>query len=224
MQTDNTTTICFNKIRQLILDGNLSPGEKLKGEYLKQKLGVGLSPVREALFRLVETSLVRFEDKVGFHVAMLTEKKVYDIFETHAKIECLVLNESIKNGDDEWEADIMSKLYKLAKIEKNDIKIPYSSWTTRNDEFHNALISGCKINGLISIRNNYLQMKEWCSTLANKNDKDHLITTSHSEHAKIAELAIARKAELATSKLYNHIMTVVSTLVTKLKTDKFITN
>lgn len=222
MQINTAATTCFNSIYQLIIDGELSPGEKLKGEYLKQKFNVGLSPIREALFRLTETPFVKFQDKIGFSVASISEDKVYDMFETHAKIECLMLEESIKHGDDEWEAAIMSNLYKLAKVEKNNIKIVYSTWLIRNDEFHNALVSGCTTNGLIEIRNKCLQVRQWYTNLANKNNKKHLITTSHNEHAKIADLAIARKTELASSKLYSHTMTVVDMLVKKLKTDGYI--
>jgi|SRR6185437_4600197 len=224
MQIHTAATSCFNSIHRLILDGELSPGEKLKGEYLKQKFNVGLSPVREALFRLAETPFVEFQDNAGFSVATLSKEKVHDMFETHAKIECLMLEESIEQGDDEWEAAIMSNLYKLSKVEKNNTKVIYSTWSIRNDEFHNALVSGCKINGLIEVRNNCLQVKEWYINLANKHNKKHLITPHHSEHAKIAELAIARKTDVACDKLYNHTMTVVDMLVKKLKTDGFISH
>lgn len=223
MKSHTAATTCFNAIYQLILDGELSPGEKLKGEYLKQKFNVGLSPVREALFRLTETPFVKFQDKVGFSVATLSANRIYDMFETHTKIECLMLKESIEHGDDEWEARVMSSLYKLAKVE-NNTKVAFSIWTTRNDDFHNALVSGCKIDGLVQIRNNCLTIRQWYNNLANKNNKKHLITTNHNEHAKIAELAITREIDLSCSKLYDHTMTVVGMLIKKLKTDGYITN
>ena len=42
---DTLATDCINNIRELILSGELFPGERLKGEYLKQKFKVGLSPI-----------------------------------------------------------------------------------------------------------------------------------------------------------------------------------
>lgn len=220
-KTDNTlATSCFEAIQSLILEGTLNPGEKLKGEFLKQQLKVGLSPVREALFRLVGSNLVEFEDKIGFRVASITERKIHDVFETSAKIECLMLTESIKNGNDEWEAQITSSLYKLSKIEQVDVKQVYPTWVIRNNEFHNALISACNIQGLTHIRNNCLLIKEWYTNLANKDLQ--AIKADHQEHTKLAKLAIERKTDLACRALHFHLTKVVHNLVKSLNDKGFI--
>lgn len=219
---ETLATDCLNGIRELILSGELFPGERLKGEYLKQKFNVGLSPIREALFKLSATPLVEFRDKIGFNVAVLSAAKVYDMVKTHAKIECLLLRESIESGDDEWEASIMAALYKLSKVEMGDTKVVYTTWALRNDEFHNALVSACKIDGLRQVRNDCLLLKEWYTRLADKEIAKRLIIASHHEHAKIAELAIARKADAACAKLYKHTTTDIAGLVEKLITNNYI--
>jgi len=219
---DTLATLCFKQIQEMILNGDLKPGEKLKGEYLKQTLNVGLSPIREALSKLAGTKLVTFKDKIGFRVSEISEAKIYDALQTYAKIECLLLKEAIEHGDDEWEANIMAALYRLAKVEVVNSKIPYRIWVERNSEFHNTLIAACKIKGLIQIRDECLALKEWYTRLAYKNLEDTLITTNHNEHAKIAQLVIARKTESAGTQLYNHIIYDIESLILKLKKDGFI--
>ena len=208
-------TECFYQIRDLIVSGELLPGEKLKGEYLKHRLNSGLSPIREALSRLVETGLVEFRDKVGFRVAVLTVEKIQDLLKTHAKIECLLLAESIESGDDEWEARVMAALYKLAKVENGEVL--YSQWLARNNEFHNALVSGCNIEGLNRIRSQCVQLKEWYTGFGKKERKDDLIRANHHEHAKIVELAINRKNESACIKLYKHMTTGIDGIINNLQ-------
>lgn len=106
-KTYTLATDAYNQIREIILAGLIKPGEKLKGEYLKNKLKIGLSPIREALSKLSLTGLVEFNDKIGFRVAIINRQKIYDVFETFAKIENLLLTESMLKGDDDWEADIL---------------------------------------------------------------------------------------------------------------------
>ena len=134
----------------------------------------------------------------------------------------MLLRETIENGDDEWEANIMATLYKLSKVEVGDTKVVYTTWALRNDEFHNALVSACDINGLVQIRNECLLLKEWYTRLADKEIAKRLIMASHHEHAKIAELAIARKADTACAKLYKHMTTDIAGLVEKLITNGYV--
>ncbi len=215
MKNDHTlTTSCFNQIRSWILTGDLLPGEKLKGEYLKHRLGTGLTPIREALSRLVNTGLVTFREKMGFSVANLSEDKVRNTWKAHAKIEAmLLLRESIQNGDDNWEADIMAALYKLSKVETGS-KVEYDTWVLRNDEFHNALISSSKLDGLLQVRNELKVVINWYHRLSNKYGQE--IIANHDEHAKLAQLVLSRK-DLACTYLYNHLIEGMDSIIEELK-------
>lgn len=207
---------CYEQIRQLILSGELRPGERIKGEYLRNRLGCGLSPLREALSRLTGRQLVEIVDNVGFSVASLSKDKVYDIFHTYAKIESVFLRESIELGDDDWEAKIMATLYSLSKLEVENNKVAYQLWNSRNDAFHEALISGRHLAGLKSIYQDYLVLKEWCFNLAYPNLNQELVAVNHAEHAKIAELAIKRKSDAACAMLYKHSLHNLDVLTQRL--------
>ena len=66
---DSATTLAYNKLRWLILTGDLAPGEKLKISALRDMLKTGASPVREALSLLVSDQLVVRHEQRGFSAA-----------------------------------------------------------------------------------------------------------------------------------------------------------
>lgn len=215
MKSDDTlTTICYNQIRDLILTGELAPGERLKGSYLKSKLGIGLTPIREALSRLVSTNLVIFKDKTGFSVAYLYEEKIIDTFKAFAKIETILLKESIQNGDDNWEAAVLSAQYKITKIDINSIA-KYFIYSLKIEEFHNALISACNCYSLHQIRKQLMIIRRWYCHLAYQVDKT--ICIDRYEYSKLSKLALQRKTNLACSYLYTHLTKDIKIIVNKLK-------
>ena len=220
-KTYTLATDAYNQIKTIIFNGLIKPGEKLKGEYLKNKLGMGLSPIREALSKLSLTGFVGFSDKIGFSVATISKYKIYDVFETFARIEELLLSESIQKGNDEWEAHVLSNLYRLSKVENHEHKTTYLEWFNRNEAFHNALISGSTSESLISFRNQCLDLKNWYLNLAYGNDTELLIITNHNEHKRIADLAIARDKSVLT-KLHYHNVNNIEACILKLCSKNYI--
>lgn len=216
------TTKCFNQIEAWILQGKLLPGTKLKGEELKEKLNVGLSPIREALSKLTAIGLVEFKNKIGFKVATLSEDQVVDTIRTFAKIECLVLKEAIENGDDEWEAVIVGTLHKLGKVETTNASVSYDLWEPRNTDFHNALIASCKVKGLLQTRNQWEQLNQWIIRLSYNLSSETAIMACHKEHQDIARAVLNRNIDDACSLMYTHVIGNIKDVVPKLRADGLI--
>ena len=224
IKNETLASKCVADILSLIMTGKLLPGEQIKGEYLKNMFGIGLSPIREALSRLVKTDLVEFIDNAGFKVARIDSNKVCDLYKSYAKIESLLLREAIENSDEYWESSIIATLYQLSKVEGSGIKVLYQNWNIRNEEFHTALINGCPLIGLKQIRKQMIVVKNWYHNLAYPTINSELIETTHYEHKKIAELSIKRKADIACDMLYKHSMHNLDGLLTNLKANGHITD
>ncbi len=218
------STICALQIKDLLFKGELMPGDRIKGDYLRQVLGVGLSPIREGLSRLISTGLIECEDNVGFRVKPLVEKEIHDNYMSYIKLEILLLNEAISNGTEEWESLIMGSLFQLGKIEAKGVKVAYGLWSKRNDDFHAALISGARLNGLKEAHANLQILKDWYHKLANQNSIDELVQFNHNEHSHLAELAIARKAREATTLLEQHMLQSFNYLISKLRKQGYFIN
>ncbi len=71
IQSASVGSLVYERLRALILSGDVPPGSRLAQEELAERLGVSRTPVREALRRLVGDGLVEFREQRGFRVADL---------------------------------------------------------------------------------------------------------------------------------------------------------
>jgi DNA-binding GntR family transcriptional regulator len=91
-RTISRTTLPQNaaeRLRQMILEGELAPGERLNERALGERLGISRTPLREALRMLASESLVRVEPNRGAAVAPLDRKDIENTFEVLAALEGL---------------------------------------------------------------------------------------------------------------------------------------
>lgn len=73
-------------IQEMILAGDLSPGEAITQEQVAESLGVSTMPVREALLQLSHDGLVTTARRRSFQVAPTTRADVRDIYWMHATL------------------------------------------------------------------------------------------------------------------------------------------
>ena len=81
--------VVFNTLRQAILTGELSPGERLMEIHLANRLGVSRTPIREAIRKLELEGLVTMIPRRGAEVAQITEKSMNDVLEVRSAMDAL---------------------------------------------------------------------------------------------------------------------------------------
>ncbi len=217
----NLVEHCFDQLEQEIIDTALKPGQKLRIEELKQRFGIGGSPIREALSRLVGLGLVEIQHNKGFYVADISEENIRDIYKTFADIENLALKKSIEQGDDKWAASIVAALYELSLIEKEKSGADCTEWIKRNYAFHYALIAGCNSPTLLQMRHDiYRRFDRYCRmgfTMI-KNNLEH----NQKDHEQLADAVLKRDFKTASLLMNNHIMGSLEHIISSLKKNKFI--
>ena len=62
-------SLVYDRLRTDVISGELAPGQRLALDMLKERYQVGVTPLREALYRLSASLLVEAEDQRGFRVA-----------------------------------------------------------------------------------------------------------------------------------------------------------
>jgi DNA-binding GntR family transcriptional regulator len=72
-KTDTLSSSIYEEMRQDILVGRLKAGEKLTMAAAQLRYSAGISPIREALSRLVPEDIVEKEEQKGFWIQSLTE-------------------------------------------------------------------------------------------------------------------------------------------------------
>jgi DNA-binding GntR family transcriptional regulator len=73
-------------VRELILSGEVRPGDFLRLEPIAEAVGVSNTPVREGLLSLRSEGFVKLVPRRGFMVESFTPEDVYDIFWAQAKL------------------------------------------------------------------------------------------------------------------------------------------
>lgn len=221
---DSKTTLatqCYENLSEAILNGDILPGEKLLCEELKQRFGVGMSTVREALAKLAANQLATFEEHKGYMVAKLSASQLKDRALTFAEIECLCLKLAMEYGDVAWEGRILAALHCLKKVEMGH-KVPFSVWAPLNAQFHHALVSACPFHALLAMRDQQYQLHQWVILLSYKRASHDIIRANHEEHEQMGKATIARKSQEACHKLYAHLTGGIEELIAGLKTRNLI--
>lgn len=78
--TDQAVARVVNRIKQMIVSGELLPGQQLRQEQMAATLGVSRLPVREGLRQLAADGLVTHQHNVGFAVTRLSRAEFQQVY------------------------------------------------------------------------------------------------------------------------------------------------
>ena len=195
----------YVRLRADILSGKLKPGSKLRFADLTKNYEAGISTFRESLSRLTADRLVTAEGQRGFRVSPISLHELWDITRLRAEIESAALEESIDAGGDAWEAEIVSNLHRLLKLENRNEKTPLlltEEGSQLHKLFHMSLLAACPsiwrlrvVDVLYDHSERYRRLQTaYLSAMLNSSE----------EHRDIANAVLGREKARATSLLRAH--------------------
>lgn len=125
----------YEAIQRKIMHMELKPGERIVKKQLEQELGIGATPVREAILRLRREGLLSVLPQSGTFVAKISLTEVYQARFVRESIEKLVVAEVIP----QITTDQLNNLYKLISLQavylhSND----YDSFFNLDEKFHKS--------------------------------------------------------------------------------------
>lgn len=125
-------------LRESILSGGLKPGQKINEREIAESLGVSRSPLREALRDMAKEGLVTILPRKGAIVAELSEKELFEIFETREMIELyaieLIKNHSVENYEE------LKKSLKPDPTQFDKTEFEMNEYLSEVIKFHLALV------------------------------------------------------------------------------------
>lgn len=195
----------YDLIRLDIIRGAFAPEAPLRLADLKERYGMGFSPLREALNRLHSERFVDAADLRGFRVAPWSLAEMQDAMETRIEIETKALASAIVRGDDGWEAGIVSALHGLNK-QADRLKEGGDFWEleARHFQFHRALIAACGSPWKLRFFEQLYGATERYRIPALLNQTTGSERDIKSEHKALADAALERDVERACDKLRAH--------------------
>ncbi|OKL45780.1 GntR family transcriptional regulator [Pseudovibrio exalbescens] len=193
-------------LREDILTGRLQPGQRLKIKELSEHLGIGPTPLREALSKLASNGLVHSESHKGFFVPPVSVAELEDLIEQRIALERSILAASIAEGDLEWEARVEYAFDALTQAETHKMPDPrrqWLLWENCNSDFHKALISGARSKwGPILLDVLYDQTERYRGL---KYPNLSYAEQAREDHIKLKDAALSRDIESAVALIEIHI-------------------
>ncbi len=195
----SATQSAYKHIQHMILVGELPPGEKLKIDSLRKMLGIGASPIREALSLLTSDMLVERYDQRGFRTAAASKENFEEILTLRCSLEIMALRSSIANATQQWEEELVLSHHRMSRSKTSDTE----NFETLHKAFHMCLLSSSGSPTLI----------KFCSQLYDLNIRYRYIAARSmsyrsrdvsGEHKDILEAATSRDPDLAAERLVNH--------------------
>ena len=108
----------YDRIKQEILSGNISPGSRVLEGRLAKQVHVSRTPVREALHVLEMEGFLESFPRVGYRVRQISLEEAIEINEIRAVLEPLAAKKAIKNEDQTYIDALQQVLSKSEAVAK----------------------------------------------------------------------------------------------------------
>ncbi|HYW91185.1 MAG TPA: FCD domain-containing protein [Gammaproteobacteria bacterium] len=191
----------YSRLKHDIVAGALSPGTRLAVKQISDSYAIGASPIREALHRLAGEGLVIALGQRGFRVPPINLADLWDVTNTRVLLETEALRQSIRSGDDGWEAGVVAAYHQLEKTEQSADK-DFAEWEKRNQHFHEALVAGCPSRWLQRLRDILHDQHRRYRYLSIRSAPARDVA---GEHRALRDAALARDLAAAAEVLRSHI-------------------
>lgn len=205
----NLSEEAYDHIRRDILNGELYPNERLQIDAISERYCIGAVPIREALNRLSSEGLVARRSHRGFCVAPISISELEELVKTRIWLETLALRESMANGDDAWEDQLVVGFHRLARTQR---RLPKESgpeiseqWEDRHKAFHMLLLDRCGSSWLLDFCSSLMdQAVRYRNISMNSNPSKQRREGASAEHKAILDSVLERDINHACHLLEQH--------------------
>jgi len=199
----------YDTLKGDLLAGAFAPGAALLTRELLARYGCGISPLREAIARLVGEDLLVASGHRGVRVPLPSVADLNETYRIRTLLECEALRLALQNGDDVWESEIVAACYRLerAPLPSRGATLGQSrgqsrtdargeaviAWETRHRDFHGALIAAANAPRLIRMIDQLTdQTERYRAIRLVRADAVRLKRDVAAEHRDLADATIAR--------------------------------
>lgn len=134
------------QLREAIMAGQFTPGEKLTIRAVAAALDVSLTPAREALYNLAAEGILEMRPNGSVYVPELTERRILELTKIRVALEGLASKQAATRLGD---AEIDDLVEINEQIVQADAQREYSGLITLNWQFHFAIYRASKMPELV---------------------------------------------------------------------------
>jgi DNA-binding GntR family transcriptional regulator len=199
IRVDSVADRAYERIRDLVLSGDIAPGARLGQVELAERFGISRTPVREALRRLAGEGLVEFQSRRGFRVADLGLDAVMRRLEVRAILEPGIARLATERRS---ERDVEQLYGAIAREQRA------RSGTASHDasrDFHFALARATGNEELVRVLDSLWLIEVGRRLLSRRNAASDWQSEDVEEHGEIADAVAERDAERAERLMADHV-------------------
>ena len=204
--SDTLSERAASLVERDIIAGDLAPGARLGIVDLAQRYEIGATPLREGLSRLISRGLIVGIGQRGFRVAEVSREDLLDITRMRTVVEIEALRLAMAQGDDAWEAGIVSALHQMRRhIQRtgNEFSEGAPDFDRLHKGFHTALLAACGSKRLLTAHSDlYDQAYRYRRIMMRSFDSG---TEFVAVHQNLADQVLARDLAGAQAMLASHL-------------------
>lgn len=214
----------YRRVRLLIIEGKLPPGSRIDRRVMSAELGVSMTPVNEAVARLVgerflERKLGTTRDSDGFFVPEKPTEELVHVFAVRAGIEAMAARlcvERLQDGADPAAMDAICDCFSRYAADGHVYGAEErQSYLAEDMKFHESIMEFAGNPVLTDIdRNLGCIHRSWIKGLIRPPEE------TLPEHREIIAAFRARDADLAHALLIQHMLRTRAVLIQSLKTNR----
>lgn len=214
-QIASTTDFAYERIKELILRGKLSPGQKLLYNDLEARLNVSKTPIISALNRLESEGYVYPKKNVGYYIKEIDVAEVVQVLEAREILEVANLDSVIKNQNSSNMKNLEKAQYEYVSYNSQLFERKKS---LLNSKFHVQLSRVGKNRFIIK----YIEhLYEWIDLRFRFSAVPPIrIKPSETEHGEIIESIREKDITKAKELLRNHLRAPVPFIIENLKSEE----
>ena len=213
----STTDFAYLKIKELILRGKLSPGQKILYNDLEARLNLSKTPIISALNRLESEGYVYSKKNAGYFIKEINVEEVIQVLEARVILEVANLDNVIKNQN----SSAMKNLEKAySEYLSYNSQIFDRKKSFLNSKFHVQLSRVGKNEFIIR----YIEhLYEWIDLRFRFSAVPPVrIKKSETEHGEIIKSIREKNNRMASKLLRNHLRAPIPFIINNLKNEESI--
>ena len=143
---ENLTKLAYLHLRQKIRAGTMSPGSKLVNRALAKEIGVGISPVRAALYQLIKEGYLDHQPGLGVFIPVENRRELEEIYEFREVLEITAIEKCCGKMREkslsemaryiDVQASILDVF--LSKGEEGVCEDDFHQWSKADADFHSV--------------------------------------------------------------------------------------
>jgi len=138
-QTRPLSEDAYEQLEELIVTMELAPGTLVTEQELAQRIGLGRTPVREAILRLSSEYLIEIMPRRGLRIAPIDIRQQLRLVETRRVLEVLVASQAAERANHQERAAFQS----LATTFRKDGRKSYRRFLKIDQKFNMAVAAAC---------------------------------------------------------------------------------